>query len=155
MDVKPNSPCVWLVLTALMCGLIAGALEAFENCSRRLACEKKVATMKLSSGDFRQIVNEHRKARGLCPLAYDKRLDDEAQYTAEYDAERGALIHIPCGRGTRGEIIAFNSSGFRYAVGQWRDSPGHRALLENPNFQYAGCACVKRDGRYYCCVRFR
>ena len=96
-------------------------------------------------------VNKARAAYRLPPLAIDERLRVEASERVRICAASGRLRH-----GGGAEVLAMNSGGINAAIGQWLNSPPHRALILNAGYRYAGVA-VTRDarGRAWCAVRFR
>ena len=96
-------------------------------------------------------VNKARAAYRLPPLAVDERLRVEASERVRICAASGRLRH-----GGGAEVLAMNSGGINAAIGQWLNSPPHRALILNAGYRYAGVA-VTRDarGRAWCAVRFR
>ena len=97
--------------------------------------------------------NATRARYGLPALQFDESLAAGANYGANYCARAGQVCHAPgCGY----EIVAMNSQGIETAVNQWLNSPGHRALLLNGGFRYAGVSVVRdRSGRCWCAMRFR
>ncbi len=101
-------------------------------------------------------LNEWRARRRLPPLRRDKELERQALETALENASFGRLQHGRLYGGARCEIIAENRTGFEEAVEQWNESKeGHREAIRSREYRNAGCACVKKRGRFYCCVRFK
>ncbi len=101
-------------------------------------------------------LNAWRARRRLPPLRADKELERQALETALENADFGRLQHGRLYGGARCEIIAENRTGFEEALRQWDASTeGHREAIRTRKYQQAGCACVKKRGRYFCCVRFK
>ena len=110
-----------------------------------------------------QTINNIRTRAGLTPLQFDVRSLDMAEEQALDMAERGYFDHMRPGlpdrksesfgervrrfgfRGSVGENLG-TSSGYsaqeslRVAVDGWMRSPGHRANILNPNYQFTGIA---------------
>ncbi|HSJ22521.1 MAG TPA: CAP domain-containing protein, partial [Nocardioidaceae bacterium] len=80
-----------------------------------------------------------------------------AQQHAERLAAEQTLYHqdlgtvsSTCGTSTAGENVAMNHSGPSAMVGQWLDSPGHRANLLNSGFTLIGIGTARAgDGAWY------
>ena len=97
-------------------------------------------------------INAVRARYGLAALVSDPRLEEGARYQANYCARVGRLQHAS----GVAEILAQNRQGLETAISQWLNSPGHRALLLNGSFRYAGVAVVRDHyGRFWCAVQFR
>lgn len=109
----------------------------------------------LSASEQLETLNEWRARRRLPPLARDRELERQALETAQENASFGRLQHGLLYGGARCEIIAENPTGFEESIRQWDASTvGHREAIRTRKYRKAGCACVKKRGRFYCCVRF-
>lgn len=107
-------------------------------------------------GDWRREilrrVNAFRSGHGLRPLRIDRRLSVAAQHHADDMASRDYFDHISPDGGTHGERAS--RAGYRWrmvlenlAAGQptpaeavegWKDSPGHRRAMLNPEIREMG-----------------
>ncbi|MGB0552295.1 MAG: CAP domain-containing protein [Alphaproteobacteria bacterium] len=107
-------------------------------------------------GDWRREilrrVNAFRSGHGLGPLRIDRRLSVAAQYHADDMASRDYFDHVSPDGGTHGERAS--RAGYRWrmilenlAAGQptpaeavegWKDSPGHRRAMLNPEIREMG-----------------
>lgn len=107
-------------------------------------------------GDWRREilrrVNAFRSGHGLGPLRIDRRLSVAAQHHADDMASRDYFDHISPDGGTHGERAS--RAGYRWrmvlenlAAGQptpaeavegWKDSPGHRRAMLNPEIREMG-----------------
>ena len=101
---------------------------------------------------FLDVANRARAKYGLPALKYDATLEAGATSQAQYCSNIGGLRH---GNGAI-EILAQNNQGLETAIDQWLASPGHRALLLNGGYRYAGVAVVRDNyGRCWCAMRFK
>ena len=98
------------------------------------------------------VANRTRARYGLPAFQYDAALTAGAQRQANYCASIGDLRH----GGGAAEILAQSPQGLEDAINQWLRSPGHRAMLLNGGYRYAGVSVVRdRYGRCWCAMRFR
>lgn len=105
------------------------------------------------------LVNAHRAALGLQPLALSPTLTAAATWKARHMAQYGYMDHddpgpplartaderiAACGytAGAWGENIAEGYATAQSVVGGWLDSPEHRANIENPDFVATGVAAA-------------
>jgi uncharacterized protein YkwD len=101
--------------------------------------------------------NAARSTAGLRALSVNACLTRLAQQHAERLAAEQTLYHqdlgsvsSACGTSTAGENVAMNHSGPSAMVGQWLDSPGHRANLLNGGFTLIGIGTARAgDGAWY------
>jgi uncharacterized protein YkwD len=113
--------------------------------------------------------NRARAAAGLSALQDEPRLDRAAQGWAEFCARAGTLSHFgPAGTTDADPWTRLRAAGFpatydsanenaaawqttyQQVINDWLDSPGHRANLLNPKWNYAGGgAATAADGRKY------
>jgi uncharacterized protein YkwD len=113
--------------------------------------------------------NRARQAAGLSALQDEPRLDRAAQGWAEFCARAGTLSHFgPAGTTDADPWTRLRAAGFpatydsanenaaawqttyQQVINDWLDSPGHRANLLNPKWNYAGGgAATAADGRKY------
>lgn len=85
-------------------------------------------------------VNILRERCGLAPLAYNAIRTAAARRTARYNASNGVCSHpypVDCG-----EVCAAGCDAKGTAL-QWFNSPGHRAIILNPNATCFSAGCVK------------
>lgn len=110
--------------------------------------------------------NGHRRANGARDVRYNYALTIAAQRHANEMASRNRMTHTGANGSTAGQRIT--AAGFRWtsygenvAVGQtsssavvtaWMNSPGHRANLLNPRFQWMGVGLAYGHGRIWWCV---
>ncbi len=82
-------------------------------------------------------INDARREHGLNPLRESTRLNEAAEANDAENNRTGNLgHHIDLGKyGSGGEITAMASGGItaNQAVQMWLNSPGHRAILLDPN----------------------
>lgn len=137
-----------------------GSVEAscISNNSRgqscRIAGNIKKAVKKVVENIYLAKVNAVRARYGLCRLAIDKDLDAQCANHCMNMAVAGYIFHAPaCGY----EIVASNNEiGIEGALQQWQQSPGHAAILLNPNLTRCGVQTYRDSfGRNYCAMRFR
>jgi hypothetical protein len=111
------------------------------------------------------LVNAHRGAHGLTPLAVASELEASATWKARHMAQHVYLAHddpepfarsvagrmTACGHGGLwGENIAFGYATPEAVVQAWLDSAGHRANIENPTWAAIGVgAAVSSGGAIY------
>lgn len=100
---------------------------------------QNVNNEKSSSPALLQAINKARRERGLNPLVEDPAL---SQVSRENDAanHRNGLGHHVFREPSRGQITAMSSGGesAEMAVDQWINSPGHAAILFDPNHTKVG-----------------
>ena len=86
---------------------------------------------------FAVILNQHRAAAGLQPVAYDPNLSSWASQNNAVQCRRGIGHHVnPC---------CFQNCGWNYADAQsvaqgWMSSPGHRENMLSPSITRFGIA---------------
>lgn len=86
-------------------------------------------------------INRVRQEHGLGPVTEDPALSAAAQQNDRANNAKGELgHHVGLLNGSRGEITAYASNGesAKQAVDQWLNSPGHRAILLDPNMTKVG-----------------
>jgi uncharacterized protein YkwD len=101
--------------------------------------------------------NAARADAGLPALGASSCLTNQAQQHAERLASAKSLYHqglgavmSNCGLSTAGENVAMNYSGPSDMVGQWLESPGHRANLLSSRFSLIGVGVAQAsDGSWY------
>lgn len=100
---------------------------------------QNVNNEKSSSPALLEAINKARRERGLNPLVEDPAL---SQVSRENDAanHRNGLGHHVFRDPSRGQITAMSSGGesAEMAVNQWINSPGHAAILFDPNHTKVG-----------------
>jgi uncharacterized protein YkwD len=110
-----------------------------------------------SGSPILRATNTARANAGLRALSVNACLARTAQQHAERLAAAQTLYHqdlgtvsSSCGMSTAGENVAMNHSGPSAMVGQWLDSPGHRANLLNSSFTLIGIGTARAaDGAWY------
>ncbi|HSJ21948.1 MAG TPA: CAP domain-containing protein [Nocardioidaceae bacterium] len=110
-----------------------------------------------SDSPILRATNAARANAGLRALSVNACLARLAQQHAERLAAEQTLYHqdlgtvsSTCGTSTAGENVAMNHSGPSAMVGQWLDSPGHRANLLNSDFTLIGIGTARAgDGAWY------
>jgi uncharacterized protein YkwD len=110
-----------------------------------------------SDSPILRATNAARANAGLRALSVNACLARLAQQHAERLAAEQTLYHqdlgtvsSACGTSTAGENVAMNHSGPSAMVGQWLDSPGHRANLLNSGFTLIGIGTARAgDGAWY------
>jgi uncharacterized protein YkwD len=93
-------------------------------------------------------INRVRQEHGLGPVSEAPGLDAAARKNDQANNASGQLgHHVGLLNGSHGEITAYASDGesAKKAVEQWLNSPGHRAILLDPNMTKVG---VSIDGDY-------
>jgi uncharacterized protein YkwD len=101
--------------------------------------------------------NAARADAGLPALSVNSCLTDMAQRHAERIAAAQTLQHQDlnavmraCGMSAAAENVAMNYEGPSSMVGQWLDSPGHRANLLSSRYSLIGVGTAQaRDGSWY------
>ena len=133
--VKPCGPCATQTTSACATG----------------ACPIRGAIKALAS--YLDAANQVRARYGLRALALDPTLDAQCENHAASMSRYGGLFHS----GGAAEICAQNNSaGIQQALGQWLNSPGHRAILLSGAYSRAGVAAYRDAyGRNWCVMRFR
>ena len=97
-------------------------------------------------------VNDQRYRRGLRPLRIDSRLMRTARRHAAWMTRNRRLQHT---REPVGENIAMGQRSSGQAVGDWMDSPGHRANILSRRYSRVGAAAYRTDnGTIYWCMQF-
>jgi uncharacterized protein YkwD len=112
---------------------------------------------KASGSPILSRTNAARAQAGLGALSVDACLTRMAQQHAERVAAAKTLFHqdlgavtSACGVSAAGENVAMNHTGPAAMVGQWLDSPGHRANLLNGDFALIGVGTARADdGAWY------
>lgn len=103
------------------------------------------------------LINRDRIGNGLRPLRMQVRLRDYARHHAADEQARGTIWHdmaeyerwAPSGWTGLGEKVAYNSSVTAMHASYMR-SPGHRANILDPEFDYVGVGItVARDGTIF------
>lgn len=103
------------------------------------------------------LINRDRIDNGLRPLRMQVRLRDYARHHAADEQARGTIWHdmaeyerwAPSGWTGLGEKVAYNSSVTAMHASYMR-SPGHRANILDPEFDYVGVGItVARDGTIF------
>lgn len=86
---------------------------------------------------FAAVLNAHRAAAGLPPLAYDATLSQWAAANNAAQAARGIGHHVVpnCYQN-----CAYNSTSAEEAASDWMNSRGHRANMLNPSITRFGIA---------------
>jgi uncharacterized protein YkwD len=115
------------------------------------------AEAKTSGSPILRGTNAARTQAGLRALSTNACLARLAQQHAERLAAAQTLYHqdlgtvsSECGTSTAGENVAMNYTGPAAMVGQWLDSPGHRANLLNGSFTLIGIGTARAgDGAWY------
>jgi uncharacterized protein YkwD len=110
-----------------------------------------------SGSPILRATNAARTKAGLRALSANACLTRLAQQHAEQLAAADTLYHQDlgtvidaCGTSTAGENVAMNPSGPAAMVGQWLDSPGHRANLLNSGFTLIGIGTAQAgNGAWY------
>ena len=100
-------------------------------------------------------VNAYRQHRGLAPLHTSSSLNRSSHHYAGEMMQTGyfghqARIHASRRFKRLGEIIEMHRgyrSDVRGALRAWINSPGHNAILLDPNFAYVGAGRV--EGRFH------
>jgi uncharacterized YkwD family protein/spore coat assembly protein SafA len=109
-----------------------------------------------------RLVNRHRAAAGLKPLANNWQLARVARYKSQDMKDKGYFAHNSPTYGTpfqmiknfgisyraAGENIAKGQSSPKAVVDAWMNSSGHRANILNPSFTEIGVGYVS-EGRYW------
>jgi uncharacterized protein YkwD len=109
------------------------------------------------------LVNQIRAGYGLGQLGYDYRLDLGAERHTAHMATVGQMAHEGIGDGTPqdrmfeagwnwawGENAAVGQTSPEQVVNEWMASPGHRANILNPDFQFLSVGYgTSPDGRPY------
>ena len=93
--------------------------------------------------------NVERTKRGLKPLSLEEKCQNHAQKRSTVITKN--FSHAGCfdgfsGFGRKGENIAAGYKSAQAVVNGWMHSPGHRANILSPGFQYLG---VGRTGNYW------
>lgn len=99
-------------------------------------------------------VNKVRREHGLNELVELRQLDDAARKNDEANKATGHLDHHNgLINGADGEITGMASGGMtpEMAIQMWLNSPGHRAILLDPNQTYVGVSIMGN----YATVDFR
>jgi uncharacterized protein YkwD len=101
-----------------------------------------------------QLVNQTRAEYGRSTLRDNLQLDQKAQAWAEYLARRNALSHsnLPSGITYQWRSLAENV-GYGGSIEQvheaYLDSPGHRANILDPRWNYMGTGVAWRGNRVF------
>ena len=107
-------------------------------------------------------MNDVRRKRHLVPLRVRPCLGGYATRWARHLARTGQFEHQnlspilrACELSRVGEILAKGNVTPRYMISMWLHSPGHRALLLDPNFRKAGVSARRgADGAWVGCIDF-
>lgn len=96
--------------------------------------------------------NAQRTHFGLAPLAVDPSLIHSARYHAAWMTNSRSLVHTSA---HVAENIAMGQPTTSQVVGDWMNSPGHRANILNPSYTRIGAAAYTApDGTVYWCQQF-
>ena len=97
-------------------------------------------------------INQFRAEYGLAPLEFNEKMQSIAREHSEWMYQNRAFghqdfmsRHKKSGRRGCGENLGWNSRTPREQFGGWRDSPGHRKIMLDSKFRYAG---VSKVGAY-------
>ena len=97
-----------------------------------------------------QRINEQRAQYGLRALILDPIREKMARRHTAWMVRNRQLTHSNEGA----ENIAMGYSTPEATVNQWMNSPGHRANILNPNYQFTGIAGYMLNGQCYWCQQF-
>lgn len=96
--------------------------------------------------------NANRARHGLSPLAVDHQLMSSARQHAAWMARHRSMQHTGA---AVAENIAAGQQSSSQAVGDWMNSPGHRANILNGSYRRIGVAAYRgQDGQVYWCQQF-
>lgn len=111
---------------------------------------------------LRTCVNHERAIHGLPKLRFSKALRSAARSHARSMARGGYFSHTDRSGGSAYQRVARRTDRYRRGVGEniaagrwtmkrtcreWMRSPGHRAIILDPSFEYSGAGVI-RGGRY-------
>lgn len=129
------------------CLLVAAAVLAVVN----LASAKEFELHRAEKNVITK-TNEQRSRFGLRPLKLSPRLMNLARRHANTMAQTGNFQHSNFGVA---ENIAWGQGDSSEAVGDWMNSPGHRANLLGGSYTHIGVSWARgRDGRLYWVQQF-
>ena len=111
--------------------------------------------------DVLKAVNDYRKSIGISELqplnivssvalGHTDYMVKENQLSHDNFDQRVQLLMTEANAKTVAENVAFGYSTAQDVVNAWLASPEHRAVIENPNFNYFGISTEKNaNGNYY------
>lgn len=123
-------------------------------------CCAPTAGEKAEIDEVFRLLNEHRQANGVAPLAYDNQLEAAIQGHCLHMAEHSFFDHSApessvnspwtraelCGTSAGGENIANGQSSPAAVMTSWKGSPGHNGNMLDPDFKRVG---IGRTGSYW------
>jgi uncharacterized protein YkwD len=124
----------------MACALAAGALLLPSSVSAAPAESEAIDAL-----------NDVRRAHGLAPLRVSESLNRSsgayARKMLRHDFfGHGASIDVPGGFRSAGETLAYHTGSAaqpRRTVSRWMNSPGHRAVLLSPGYQWVGMGMAR------------
>jgi uncharacterized protein YkwD len=131
--------------------------EPVETADTQVETQSPPKTRRTSDSGIVGGTNAARADAGLPALSVNSCLTDMAQRHAERIAAAQTLQHQDlnsvmraCGMNAAAENVAMNYDGPSSMVGQWLDSPGHRANLLSSRYSLIGVGTAQaRDGSWY------
>ena len=129
--------------------LALGVLSVFTSALSAATTDSTLLTIE------RNIVertNMNRIRHGLAPLQIDEQLMGSARRHATWMARNRVMRHT---HANVAENIAAGQNSSQQAVGDWMNSPGHRANILNGSYRRIGVAAYRgADGQVYWCQQF-
>ncbi len=96
--------------------------------------------------------NAQRESYRLPPLELDPQLQHSARQHCVWMARSGQLTHTSA---AVAENIAMGQTHSQQAVGDWMQSPGHRANMLNGSYRRVGAAAYRSpSGAIFWCIQF-
>lgn len=103
-------------------------------------------------------INHERQRHGLKPLKTDPALMKCCNNWSWRMARMRRMFHGgECSRLRRSENVAMHSGGYKLAIRQWMNSPGHRAAILSRSATRVGAGAWRagRRGAWYSTAQFR
>ncbi|HEX4148569.1 MAG TPA: CAP domain-containing protein [Pirellulales bacterium] len=133
------------------CLLLVASFGMLEASPAPAAAQPTIAMHPVET-DIVAWTNAQRTHYGLAPLVVDPYLVDSARRQAAWMTNTRNLTHtnMPVA-----ENIAMGQPTTSQAVGDWMNSPGHRANILNPSYTRIGAAAYTApDGTVFWCQQF-
>lgn len=133
------------------CFMLVASLGMFEASAAPAATQPALELHPIET-DIVAWTNAQRKHYGLAPLVVDPYLVNSARRQAAWMTNTRNLRHtnMPVA-----ENIAMGQPTTSQVVGDWMNSPGHRANILNPSHTRIGAAAYTApDGTVYWCQQF-